>query len=352
MADSQGGSANGPKVIVAVIDTGIDYNHPDLKDQMWTNPGETPGDGVDNDGNGIVDDYYGANFVTDEGTRGDPMDSNGHGTHCAGIIAATANNGAGIAGIAGSSQGKVKLMAVKGLGQNGGALSWLVGGLNYAISKGAKLSSNSWGGVSSGGVSEFTTVLSNHAEHLFVSAAGNSNTEVQANFVPCAVDTSNQLCVGSTTSSDARSGFSNYDSKYVHVFAPGSSIRSTYPNNQYRYLSGTSMACPQVSGLAALVMSMRDNLTPAQIKTLIEATVQKKNQYSGLASSGGLIDVDATISALMTGTIPTTQSTTPATTTTLNGCGSPQWATDKYCDDENNNAGCNWDGGACCNNDW
>ena len=111
------------------------------------------------------------------------------------------------------------------------------------------------------------------------------------------------------------------------------------------------MACPQVSGLAALVMSMRDNLTPAQIKTLIEATVQKKTQYSGLASSGGLIDVNATISALMTGTIPTTQSTTPATTTTLNGCGSPQWATDKYCDDENNNAGCNWDGGACCNND-
>jgi len=308
LADSQGGSSSGPSVVVAVIDTGIDYNHPDLKNEMWTNPGEIAGNGIDDDGNGIVDDVYGANFVTETGnTKGDPMDRDvgtrgyGHGTHCAGVIAATANNGAGIAGIAGQSKGKVKLMAVRSLGSQGGAFSWLLNGLNYAISKGAKISSNSWGGRSSAGVSEFTKVLQKHTEHLFISAAGNENAQVTSAFVPCAVATPNAICVASSTSSDAKSSFSNYNTatgSFVHVFAPGSRIYSTYPKSQYKYMSGTSMACPQVSGLAALVMSMRGNLTPAQVKQLIEQNVQKKSQYTGKVSTGGLIDVDKTISAI------------------------------------------------------
>ena len=145
-------------------------------------PGETGTDdngnskesnGIDDDSNGIVDDVYGANFVTELGNdKGDPMDkdkgygSYGHGTHCAGVIAATAGNSKGIAGIAGNSNGKVKIMAVRALGRNGGSNSWLLAGLNYAISKGAKISSNSWGGRSSRGVQEFTRILNNHGQAI------------------------------------------------------------------------------------------------------------------------------------------------------------------------------------------
>ena len=335
MADNRG---DGASVIVAVIDTGVDYNHPDLKGEMWKNPGETGTDdngnskesnGIDDDGNGIVDDVYGANFVTEAGNvKGDPMDKDeghrgyGHGTHCAGVIAATASNGKGIAGIAGNSNGKVKIMAVRSLGRNGGgSLSWLLAGLNYAISNGAKISSNSWGGRSSSGVQEFTRILNNHAEHLFISAAGNENAQVKSDFVPCAVSTSNQLCVGSSTEDDSRSSFSNYDSNFVHVFAPGSSILSTYPKSRLVYMSGTSMACPQVSGLSALIMTMKGDLTPAEVKRLIEQNVQTKSQYNGLVSSGGLIDVNKTVCAItncggssITTTKPTTTTSTSTTT--------------------------------------
>jgi len=335
LADNRG---DGASVIVAVIDTGVDYNHPDLKGEMWKNPGETGTDdngnskesnGIDDDGNGIVDDVYGANFVSEPGNvKGDPMDKDegyrgyGHGTHCAGVIAATASNGKGIAGIAGNSNGKVKIMAVRSLGRSGGgSLSWLLAGLNYAISNGAKISSNSWGGRGSSGVQEFTRILNKHAEHLFISAAGNENAQVKSDFVPCAVSTSNQLCVGSSTEYDSRSSFSNYDSNFVHVFAPGSSILSTYPKSRLVTMSGTSMACPQVSGLAALIMTMKGDLTPAEVKRLIEQNVQTKSQYNGLVSSGGLIDVNKTVCAITncggsgnTTTKPTTTTSTSTTT--------------------------------------
>merc|ERR1711997_1099472 len=120
LSDAKGGSATGPSVVVAVIDTGIDYTHPELKDVMWTNPNEIAGDGIDNDGNGIVDDVYGADFTQTTSGTGDPMDRNSHGTHCSGIIAATPSNGKGIAGVASYSKGKVKLMALKGLSDSGG----------------------------------------------------------------------------------------------------------------------------------------------------------------------------------------------------------------------------------------
>ena len=307
LADSQGGSSSGPIVVVAVIDTGVDYNHPDLKNEMWTNPGEIAGNGIDDDGNGIVDDVYGANFVTEPGNiKGDPMDRDvgarnyGHGTHCAGVIAATANNSIGIAGIAGQSKGKVKIMAVRTFGR-GNEVSWSLKGLNYAISKGAKISSNSWGSYSMAWVHAFTKVLKKHSEHLFISSAGNDNVPVKSYVAPCAVATPNTICVASSTKSDEKALTSNYNTatgSFVHVFAPGDSIYSTYPQSHYVYMSGTSMACPQVSGLAALVMSMRGNLTPAQVKQLIEQNVQKKSQYTGKVSTGGLIDVDKTISAI------------------------------------------------------
>ena len=297
-------------MVVAVIDSGVDYNHPDLKNEMWMNPNEIAGNGIDDDGNGIVDDVYGANFVG-EGEKGDPMDHHFHGTHCAGIIAASANNGRGIAGVAGSSNGKIKIMAVKAMRADGvGQGSWLLQGLNYAVSMGATLSSNSYGGKGWGGIQETTRILNKHPKHLFISAAGNSNEEVEGYYTPCAVQTSNSICVASSTKDDTKSWFSNYDSMYVHVFAPGSDIVSTvptfptklFPKNSYGYLSGTSMACPMVSGLAAMMMSMRGDVSPAEIKELIELNVQKKAKYSPYVSTGGLIDVDKTISSLIDAT--------------------------------------------------
>ena len=299
MADAQGGSATGPSVIVAVIDTGVDYNHPDLKDVMWKNPGEIAGNGIDDDNNGIVDDVYGVDYTSGSGT-GNPIDRHGHGTHCAGVIGAPTGNSVGIAGIAGVSQGKAKLMAIKGLSDTGvGSTSWLMNGLNYAIKHGAKISSNSWGGGGSdGGI--LANILGNNPDHLFIAAAGNSNVQITPTNPrsTCSTNAANQLCVGSTTPNDARSGFSNWGKPYVHVMAPGSGIMSTVPNSGYRYMSGTSMACPQVSGLAALLSTLRPNLTPIQLKQLIEGNVQVKSQYAPHVTSEGLIDVLKSVQAL------------------------------------------------------
>jgi len=302
LSDEQGGDPNGPSVVVAVIDTGVDYNHEDLKDVMWNNPDEIAGDGIDNDGNGIVDDFYGADFTVTTSGTGDPMDRNSHGTHCSGIIAATPNNDVGVAGVASFTQGKVKIMALKGLSDSGrGTFSGLLACLNYAIDKGAKISSNSWGGGTVDGIEDvWDAVLRNNLDHLFVAAAGNDNTFINDGYksMTCGLKEPNLLCVASSTVSDSRSYFSNYGPDYVHVFAPGSDILSTFPNNEYASISGTSMACPQVSGLAALIMTMRGNMPAPAVRQVIEANVRVKAEYASRVSSSGLIDVGATIRAV------------------------------------------------------
>jgi len=306
LSDAKGKDPNGPSIVVAVIDTGIDYTHPDLKDQMWTNPGEIAGNGKDDDGNGIIDDVYGADFTQTTSGTGDPIDRNSHGTHCAGIIAAKENNGQGIAGVASFTQGKVKLMALKGLSDRGsGSTSGLLACLNYAIAKGAKISSNSWGGGSVHPSTEriWDAVLQNNPDHLFVAAAGNDNQEITAThkIMSCGLKEANQLCVASSTSGDSRSGFSNYGKDYVHVVAPGSSIMSTIPGGKYASYSGTSMACPQVSGFAALIRTMRPDLNGQQVRAVIESNVRVKSEYANLVSSSGLIDVGKTLKALKSG---------------------------------------------------
>merc|ERR1712223_295876 len=304
LSDAKGGDANGPSVVVAVIDTGIDYTHPDLKGVMWTNPDEIAGDGIDNDGNGIVDDVYGADF-TGSSPSGDPIDRNSHGTHCAGIIAAEPNNGEGIAGVASYHQGKVKLMALKGLSEAGSdTASGLLACLNYAVDKGAKISSNSWGGGTVDRIEDvWDAVLRNNLDHLFVAAAGNRDTEIDDCYksMTCGLNEPNLLCVASSTKNDERSSFSNYGKDYVHVFAPGSTILSSIPGNDYTEMDGTSMACPHVSGLAALIMTMRDNMSAHEVRQLIEANVRVKSEYAPFVSTGGLIDVGATIKALKSG---------------------------------------------------
>lgn len=300
-------------VTVAVIDTGIDYNHPDLSPMMWRNPNEIPDNGLDDDGNGLIDDVYGADYTLNPPT-GDPMERDptwngyGHGTHCAGIIAAKEENGQGVTGVASYAEGKIKLMALKGLSAETGSVSGLFKCLEYALANNATISSNSWGtpcnadscyNLSESMESLWKTVLQNNPDHLFISAAGNDNVEINDNYRPltCGIQEPNLLCVASSTDQNQRSSFSNFGEDYVHVFAPGSSIASTFPNNGYVYMSGTSMACPHVSGLAALVRTMRDDFIGEDVKNLIESNVVQKPVYSTLVNTGGIIDAEKTLKA-------------------------------------------------------
>jgi hypothetical protein len=255
-------------VVIAVIDTGVDYNHSDLAANMWVNPGEIPGNGIDDDGNGYVDDVYGINAINNSG---DPMDDNFHGTHCAGTVAARGGNGIGVAGVTHCA----KIMACKFLSASGsGATSNALECVEYAIDMGAKISNNSWGG--GGFSSALNNVLNQNPQHLFVAAAGNANQNHNSSpSYPC--DLSRALCVASTDSNDNYSSFSDYGTA-VDIAAPGSSIVSCYPNGVgncnsnscYAYSSGTSMACPHVAGLAGLLSSYRSDLSADEIRNAIK----------------------------------------------------------------------------------
>lgn len=232
------------KVIVAVIDTGIDYFHEDLAPNLWTNAREIPANGVDDDGNGFVDDLYGYDFVSDDS---DPFDDNQHGTHVAGTIGAKGNNALGTVGVCWD----VSLMAVKAFDENGnGTVADAIGAISYAVANGARIINASWG------LDERSKALEEAAAHaanagvLIIAAAGNSRSEAPS--YPASFET--VLSVGATDARDVRALFSNYG-PFVDVAAPGNEIISTLPENSYGMLSGTSMAAPHVSGMAALVLA-------------------------------------------------------------------------------------------------
>lgn len=272
-------------VIVAVIDTGVDYNHPDLKDNMWTNEPELKGQaGVDDDGNGIVDDIYGASFVTATAPTGDPLDDHGHGSHCSGTIGAKGDDGKGIVGVAWN----VRIMGVKFLSANGsGSLEGALKAIDYATSKGAKVLSNSWGG---GGYSETLKQAierSNTAGALFVAAAGNeSNNNDSKPTYPATYDVPNVISVAAIDNRGQIASFSNYGQTKVHVGAPGVNVYSSVKNGRYDSWSGTSMAAPHVSGMAALLASNEPTLTGIQMKERIMATSKPLSGLRGKAKAG------------------------------------------------------------------
>lgn len=255
------------KVIVAVIDTGVDYTHPDLKNNMWVNPDEIPGNGIDDDGNGIIDDVYGikASFGA---VTGDPMDDIDHGTHCAGTIGASGNNNEGVAGV----NWKVKIMALKFLGPFGGSTADAITCIDYAVEKGALLSNNSWGG---GGFSQAlydTIARARDKGHLFIAAAGNdsSDNDVIPNY-PSNYDLDNIIAVAATDNKDELAWFSNWGVTTVDIAAPGQDILSTLPVSMgsYGLMSGTSMATPHVTGAAALIMSVNSSLSYSAVASAI-----------------------------------------------------------------------------------
>jgi subtilisin family serine protease len=287
-------------IVVAVIDTGVDYNHPDLASNIWVNPAEdinhdgklTKEDinGKDEDNNGLIDDVVGWNFSKN---ANNPMDDNGHGTHVSGTIAGRLNNQVGVAGVAG--QGYVKIMPLKFLSASGsGYVADAVNALDYATRMHAQIANNSWGG---GGYSQAMLAAMQQFQAsggLFVAAAGNSSANNdRAPFYPASYNLSNELVVASISYNNLLSTFSNYGPSSVQLAAPGTYIASTWPNNQYALLSGTSMATPHVSGVAALLWSHKgSNTTAAQIKAILLGTVRKNVALSGYTATGGVVNAN------------------------------------------------------------
>ena len=285
--------------VVAVIDTGVDYSHPDLTANMWTNPGEIPGNGIDDDGNGFVDDVHGFDFANDDG---DPMDDNDHGTHVAGTIAATGNNGVGVVGVAPNTQ----IMALKFMNADGfGSTSDAVRALNYATlmkdSYGVDVivTNNSWGG---GGFSQSlhdAIATSGQQDILFVAAAGNetNNNDVSPSY-PANYDLDNVISVAATDSNDALASFSNSGVQTVHVAAPGVGILSTLAGGGYGSMSGTSMAAPHVAGVAALAAAIMPDATAAEIRQAITQGVDSVPQLTNSVSTGGRVNAHQSLQQL------------------------------------------------------
>ena len=268
------------EIKVAVIDTGVDYNHKDLVKNIMVNEAEKNGvEGVDDDGNGYIDDIYGYDFHDEDA---DPMDDHGHGTHCAGVIGAS-HDDFGIAGV----MDNVKILPVRFLSARGGTLEGAIKSIDYAIKRGVDIMSNSWGG---GGFSQALKDVieeANKAGIVFIAAAGNANNDndKKASY-PATYDVENIISVGALSGRGKRASFSNYGKETVHVFAPGVNILSTVPGNQHKKMSGTSMATPYVSGIVGLMLSINNNMTPAEVKQrAIESTV-KSDDLVDYAQSG------------------------------------------------------------------
>ena len=284
------------ELIVAVIDSGADLNHPDLVDNLWTNPEEIPDNGIDDDGNGFVDDVHGVDFINGTGSVADP---NGHGTHCCGIIGARGDNGVGVCGVC----WRVRLMPLRFLDSKGyGTTADAVDAIEYAIAHGASVINASWGGEPD----EDDALLKEAIERasdagvLFVCAAGNDSMDIdETPSLPASFDCPNIVTVINLSYTGRLGLHSNWGAVSAHIAAPGAGVLSTYRNGDYATLSGTSMACPHVAGAAALIRSLHPDLSPADVKALLLDTVTKSADFDGLCSSGGYLDLHAALGTVL-----------------------------------------------------
>ncbi|SMF62006.1 S8 family peptidase [Pseudobacteriovorax antillogorgiicola] len=291
-------------IVVGVIDTGIVYNHPDLEENIWRNPGETGLDddgndkstnGIDDDGNGYVDDFRGWDFAEDDN---DPMDDHGHGTHCAGSIGAVSNNGEGIAGL----NWNVTLVPLRFITARGeGTEADAIEAIEYATMMGFDMTSNSWGGDAEGdgdGTDPLYEAIKKAGEagQLFIAAAGNDgrDTDRRPTF-PASYDLDTIISVASSDSRDRMSGFSNYGASTVDLLAPGSNVYSTIKRgwfgNYYGNMSGTSMAAPIVAGAAALIKSEFPKETPLELKARILDGAEPVSAGKGKLTTEGRLNV-------------------------------------------------------------
>jgi subtilisin family serine protease len=276
-----------PDFLVGDIDTGADYNHPDLAPNIWTNPGEIPGNGIDDDHNGYVDDVHGYDFLNH---RGDPLDDNGHGTHTAGTIAAVGNNGIGVSGVVWHA----KIVILKFLGAGGsGPTSAAIEALQYATRMGVRVTNNSWGSAAYSRALEDAVAAAGNAGALFVAAAGNAHTDTDRSpQYPSALPEDCILSVAATDRNDQLAGFSNYGAQTVDLAAPGVDVLSTYMGGDYRLLSGTSMATPHVTGAVAFLMGRFPGMDAAQVKSRLLQFADPLPALAGRCVSGGRLDLD------------------------------------------------------------
>jgi subtilisin family serine protease len=283
-------------VIVGDIDTGVDYTHPDLANNMWVNPGEVAFDAIDNDGNGYVDDIYGWDFFSNDN---DPIDGHSHGTHTSGTIGGQGNNGQGVTGV----NWDVSIMALQ-IFSAGGAYAGDVAvadAIDYSIRNGARMTSNSWGG---GGfsVTLFDAITrAEQANQLFIAAAGNGNfdNDVFA-FYPANYAINNIISVAASDNQDNRAGFSQWGQTTVDLAAPGVSTLSTTPGNTYAFFDGTSMATPHVTGVAALIEALRPNLPYQVIKDAILNSVDVLPQWNNLTVTEGRLNAQKALQKVVT----------------------------------------------------
>ncbi|MCI9161935.1 MAG: S8 family serine peptidase [Lachnospiraceae bacterium] len=283
-------------VIVAVIDTGVDINHPELRDAIWVNEDEVPGDGIDNDGNGYVDDVNGWNFFSDNNQVfvGDEDD---HGTHAAGTIAAT-RKAMGIAGIADNKYVKIMPLKVLGTDQGIGEEEAVLNAIRYAEANGALICNLSFG----------TEIyyprleqVMRESKMLFISSAGNGdnngnglNVDINPDY-PAAFNLDNSISVANLMFDGNLAKSSNYSASLVDIAAPGTYIVSTTAGNSYGFMTGTSMAAPMVTGVAALLYSYRTDLSLEEIKPVILNSVRRMEGLEGKLESGGMLDAFAAL---------------------------------------------------------
>lgn len=310
-------------IIVAVIDTGIDVHHPDLKNNLWVNTAEKNGKkGVDDDGNGYIDDIYGFNFVHN---NGDVTDSHGHGTHIAGIIGAEGGNGIGISGVA----PRVSLMALKYYDPQAPGLNNLnntVKAIDYAVKNGAHIINYSGGGLESSPEEQAAIDRARRQGVLFVAAAGNerSNSDVKG-YYPANYDLPNIISVTAIDKEQNVLSTSNWGANSVDLAAPGNDIYSTLPGGKYGTSTGTSQATAFVSGVAALIMAHNPELRHAdRIAKYLTQTgdldnrlagktrhTRKLNSYRALAIQDGDLSFAGTHTANMGGLDRTAFSSDP-----------------------------------------
>jgi subtilisin family serine protease len=292
-------------VVVGIIDEGVMTNHPDTEANIWHSPFEIPGNGIDDDGNGFVDDVTGWDFENNDNSTFDGVGDD-HGTHVSGTIGATRNNGIGVAGIC----GHVSMVNAKFLGANGGTTANAIKAIDYITDlktrHGLNLvaTNNSWGGGGFSQALKDAIDRSGAANILFIAAAGNGNlfgigqnTDKKPNY-PSAYTSENIIAVAAINKKGAKAGFSNYGLVSVDLGAPGVGIWSTVPKlvngvitPSYAAYDGTSMATPHVTGAVALYASLHPGSTAAQIKAAILAAAVPTTSMAGKTVTGGRLDV-------------------------------------------------------------
>lgn len=282
-------------VVVAVLDTGVDYTHVDLSSNIWVRPDNIPQ--YTDDELGTFNDIQGYDA---NANIADPMDDNGHGTHCAGILGAEGNNNEGIAG----ANWEVQIMPLKFLGRGGfGSTKDAIEAINYAIDRKQKgvnirVISASWGSTQKSKALEDVIRAAGEQGILFVAAAGNNSTDNDRRpHYPSNYDLPNVISVAALDRSDSLASFSNYGAKTVHVAAPGREIVSTWLGNAYREASGTSMATPYVSGIAALIIASEPNISVEKLRERLIKSTDKIDALNGKTVSGGRIDAAKALGA-------------------------------------------------------